>query len=239
MPDFSKIVLPYFLYTDDDIAHRVLYVEASRGCPFTCEFCLSSLDIPVRQVPLPSFIESLQDLLNRGAKQFKFVDRTFNLNVSSSKAILEFLLERYQPGHFYHFEMIPDRLPDALRDIIAKFPPGALQFEVGVQTFNEEIDGPDGQVAYNQHNIERACQVDHFLHWLGVGCFVLTLMVLTIFLALFGLDRMVATGPIEALLLAAKPFLTFLSAGLPALGAASRPARRWKADRPPTSTVRS
>src|ERR1051325_8294890 len=90
LPDFSKIALPYFLYTADDIAHRVLYVEASRGCPFTCEFCLSSLDIPVRQVPLPAFLESLQDLLNRGAKQFKFVDRTFNLNITSSKAILDF-----------------------------------------------------------------------------------------------------------------------------------------------------
>jgi radical SAM superfamily enzyme YgiQ (UPF0313 family) len=139
LPDFSQIVLPYDLYTDDDIAHRIIYVEASRGCPFTCEFCLSSLDIPVRQVPLPALLEQLQRLLDRGVKQFKFVDRTFNLNVNFSKAILEFFLERCQTGHFFHFEMIPDRLPEALREVIAKFPPGALQFEVGVQTFNEEV----------------------------------------------------------------------------------------------------
>jgi radical SAM superfamily enzyme YgiQ (UPF0313 family) len=139
LPDFSQIVLPYDLYSDDDIAHRIIYVEASRGCPFTCEFCLSSLDIPVRQVPLPALLEQLQRLLDRGVKQFKFVDRTFNLNVDISKAILEFFLERCQPGHFFHFEMVPDRLPEALRKIIAKFPPGALQFEVGVQTFNEEV----------------------------------------------------------------------------------------------------
>jgi radical SAM superfamily enzyme YgiQ (UPF0313 family) len=139
LPDFSQIVLPYDLYTDDDIAHRIIYVEASRGCPFTCEFCLSSLDIPVRQVPLPAMLEQLQRLLDRGVKQFKFVDRTFNLNVDISKTILEFFLERYQPGHFFHFEMIPDRLPESLREIIAKFPPGALQFEVGIQTFNEEV----------------------------------------------------------------------------------------------------
>jgi len=139
LPDFSQIVLPYDLYTDDDIAHRIIYVEASRGCPFTCEFCLSSLDIPVRQVPLPALLEQLQRLLDRGVKQFKFVDRTFNLNVDVSKIILEFFLERYQPGHFFHFEMIPDRLPESLREVITKFPPGALQFEVGVQTFNGEI----------------------------------------------------------------------------------------------------
>ena len=139
LPEFSRIALPYDLYTDDDIAHRIIYIEASRGCPFTCEFCLSSLDIPVRQVPLPVLLGQMQRLLNRGVKQFKFVDRTFNLNATTSKSILEFFLERYQPGHFFHFEMIPDRLPEALREVIAKFPSGALQFEVGIQTFNETV----------------------------------------------------------------------------------------------------
>jgi radical SAM superfamily enzyme YgiQ (UPF0313 family) len=141
LPDFSQLTLPYDLYTDDDVAHRIIYVEASRGCPFTCEFCLSSLDIPVRQVPLPALLDQLQRLLDRGVKQFKFVDRTFNLNVNVSQAILEFFLARYQPGHFFHFEMIPDRLPESLRSIIAKFPAGTLQFEVGVQTFNPEVGG--------------------------------------------------------------------------------------------------
>ena len=138
-PDFSQLVLPYDLYTDDDIAHRVIYVEASRGCPFTCEFCLSSLDVPVRQVPLPALLEHLQRLLDRGVKQFKFVDRTFNLNEQFSRAILEFFRERLRPGLFLHFEMVPDRLPVSLRDVIAKFPAGSLQFEVGVQTLNETV----------------------------------------------------------------------------------------------------
>ena len=138
LPALEQLVLPYDLYNEDDVAHRVIYVEASRGCPFTCEFCLSSLDIPVRQVPIEPLLAEMEKLLQRGVTQFKFVDRTFNLNIATSKAILDFFLTRYQPGLFVHFEMIPDRLPEALREIIAKFPPGALQFEVGIQTFDDE-----------------------------------------------------------------------------------------------------
>jgi len=158
-PEFSQLVLPYDLYTDDDIAHRIIYVEASRGCPFSCEFCLSSLDIPVRQAPLPALLEQWQRLLDRGVKQFKFVDRTFNLNVQVSQAILEFFLARYQPGHFFHFEMIPDRLPDSLRAIIARFPPGTLQFEVGIQTFNEDVS----HLISRRQNYEKLADNFHFL----------------------------------------------------------------------------
>ncbi|HSI36417.1 MAG TPA: DUF4080 domain-containing protein [Tepidisphaeraceae bacterium] len=132
----NPLRLPYGLYSDHDLAHRVVYVEASRGCPFKCEFCLSSLDVPVRNVPTDAFVAAMQDLLDRGLRQFKFVDRTFNLNLKISRAILEFFLARYTPGLFLHFEMIPDRLPEPLRELIAQFPPGALQFEVGIQTFN-------------------------------------------------------------------------------------------------------
>ena len=139
IPDLARVVLPYDLYNDDDVAHRVIYIEASRGCPFTCEFCLSSLDIPVRQFPLEALLAAAQKLLDRGVRQFKFVDRTFNLNIATSRRILEFFLERQRPGLFVHFEMIPDRLPEALRMVIAQFPPGALQFEVGVQTFDESV----------------------------------------------------------------------------------------------------
>jgi radical SAM superfamily enzyme YgiQ (UPF0313 family) len=133
------LLLPYHLYTDHDLAHRVVYVEASRGCPFKCEFCLSSLDVPVRNAPLSDFLAAMQSLLDRGLRQFKFVDRTFNLNLNFSKAILQFFLDRLVPGLFLHFEMIPDRLPEALRALIKQFPPGVLQFEVGIQTFNEHV----------------------------------------------------------------------------------------------------
>jgi len=139
LPDLARLALPYDLYDERDLAHRVVYVEASRGCPFTCEFCLSSLDIPVRQFPLEAFLASMQRLLDRGLRTFKFVDRTFNLNLHTSRVILQFFLDRHTPGLFVHFEMIPDRLPEPLRELITKFPPGALQFEVGIQSFNDEV----------------------------------------------------------------------------------------------------
>jgi radical SAM superfamily enzyme YgiQ (UPF0313 family) len=139
LPEPAQLALPYELYNEEDVAHRIIYVEASRGCPFTCEFCLSSLDVPVRQFPLPPLLAELQKLLDRGVSQFKFVDRTFNLNIATGKAILQFFLDRHRHGLFLHFEMIPDRLPEPLRELIAQFPPGALQFEVGIQTFDETV----------------------------------------------------------------------------------------------------
>lgn len=141
LPEMSQLALPYDFYGDEDIANRIIYIEASRGCPFTCEFCLSSLDVPVRSVDLETFLGALASLIERGVKQFKFVDRTFNLNLNTSRTILQFLLDRYEPGMFFHFEMVPDRLPEGLRDLVRKFPAGSLQFEVGIQTFNETVAG--------------------------------------------------------------------------------------------------
>jgi radical SAM superfamily enzyme YgiQ (UPF0313 family) len=138
-PPIDSLCMPYDLYTDADIAQRVIYVEASRGCPFKCEFCLSSLDKGVRKFPLAPFLAQMQRLLDRGLNQFKFVDRTFNLSIETSQAILEFFLARDRPGLFIHFEMVPDRLPEALRDLIARFRPGSLQFEVGIQTWNPAV----------------------------------------------------------------------------------------------------
>lgn len=103
VPTFDQLQLPYDLYSDADVANRVLYVEVSRGCPFTCEFCLSSLEIPVRQANLEQFLAAMQSLLDRGARQFKFVDRTFNLNLRVSRTILQFFLDRLVPGLFLHF----------------------------------------------------------------------------------------------------------------------------------------
>ena len=197
VPALEKLASPYALYTDDDIAHRVLYVEASRGCPFTCEFCLSSLDIPVRQFPLAPFLADLGALLGRGVNQFKFVDRTFNLNIASSQAILEFFLARLRPGLFVHFEMIPDRLPEALREIIARFPRGTLQFEVGIQTFDEAT----AKNISRRQNLDRLADNFRFLRS-RTGVHVHADLIaglpgesLESFAA--GFDRLVALGPQE------------------------------------------
>ncbi len=138
-PDLARIELPFAHYTDDDIARRFLYVEASRGCPFKCEFCLSALDKTAWAFDLDVFLAGLGALHGRGARHFRFVDRTFNLKVASSVRILEFFLERMDERLFVHFEVIPDHLPERLKEVIARFPRGSLQFEVGIQTWNPAV----------------------------------------------------------------------------------------------------
>lgn len=144
-PPMEELVLPYGEYTDEDVAHRVLYVEASRGCPFRCEFCLSSLDKTAWSFPQEAFMQALAQLWQRGARNFKFVDRTFNLKVDASARILEFFLDKLPsdpataPNFLAHFEVIPDHLPARLKELIARFPPGTLQLEVGIQSFNVEV----------------------------------------------------------------------------------------------------
>ena len=147
-PPLDVLALPYGEYTDEDLQKRLLYVEASRGCPFTCEFCLSSLDKTAWAFDLDRFMAEMAVLYERGARNFKFVDRTFNLKVDTSVRILQFFLDRMQdeagavrnaPGLFVHFEVVPDSLHARLKALIARFPAGSLQFEVGIQSFNPEV----------------------------------------------------------------------------------------------------
>ena len=136
LPDIKKIASPYSFYTEEDIKNRVIYVEASRGCPYKCEYCLSSLDVSVRNFDTDLFLADIEQLIQRGARQFKFVDRTFNLSPSTSTKILKFFLDRIHLGLFLHFELVPDRLPEELKILIKQFPQGSLQFEIGVQTWS-------------------------------------------------------------------------------------------------------
>ena len=135
----DELELPYAWYDAEDIRNRLIYVEASRGCPFKCEFCLSSLDKTAKPFELNRFLDAMEDLYQRGARNFKFIDRTFNLKVSTSVAILEFFLERMDDDLYLHFEVIPDHLPPRLKQVLTLFPDASLQFEIGVQTFDPEI----------------------------------------------------------------------------------------------------
>ncbi len=135
----ADIRLPYYLYDAEDVAHRIIYVEASRGCPFKCEFCLSALDKTAKPYDLDLFLSEMDHLHRRGVRHFKFVDRTFNLKVEHSVRIMEFFLERMDEQLFLHFELIPDHLPERLKETIARFPHGQIQFEIGIQSFNPEV----------------------------------------------------------------------------------------------------
>jgi radical SAM superfamily enzyme YgiQ (UPF0313 family) len=152
-PLLEELELPYAWYSDEDLRNRLIYVEASRGCPFKCEFCLSSLDKTAKPFELARFLDAMDDLYQRGARNFKFIDRTFNLKVSTSVAILEFFLQRLDDNLYLHFEVIPDNLPEKLRQVLTRFPPGTLQFEIGVQTFDPEIQ----QTISRRQDNEKTC----------------------------------------------------------------------------------
>ncbi len=136
--DMATLALPYDFYSDADIAHRYIYIEASRGCPFRCEFCLSSIANQVRNVETEHLRIILEKLWQRGARNFKFIDRTFNLNIKIAGQLLDFFLSKSAP-YFLHFEVIPDHFPEALKNRLAQFPAGALQLEIGIQTLNATV----------------------------------------------------------------------------------------------------
>ncbi|MBC3862129.1 DUF4080 domain-containing protein [Undibacterium jejuense] len=167
-PPMNEIKLPYALYTDQDIRHRTLYVEASRGCPFKCEFCLSALDKTAWPFDIDAFLAEMESLYQRGARLFKFVDRTFNLNVKTSLKIMQFFLDKLAAAPhdpvFAHFEVVPDHLPDALKEGIQKFPDGTLQFEIGIQSFNPEVQSLISRKQNNDkaaENIRWLCEHSH------------------------------------------------------------------------------
>lgn len=135
--DLTTLKMPYYLYSDEDIKNRLIYVEATRGCPFTCEFCISSLSKGVREFDLDKFLAEMKILIDRDVKQFKFVDRTFNLKFDRVQKMLHFFKENWQDGMILHFEIFPDKLSPAMLQEIKNFPNGGLHLEAGVQTFYE------------------------------------------------------------------------------------------------------
>jgi radical SAM superfamily enzyme YgiQ (UPF0313 family) len=151
LDNLAEIKTAYHLYTDEDVAKKLIYVESSRGCPFDCDFCLSAVKSKesgsaVREFPLESFLADMDLLVNRGVRTFKFLDRTFNANINRAVKICEFFLqkldEREKAGHapfVVHFEMVPSLFPQKLRETLARFPPDSLRLEIGIQTLNAEV----------------------------------------------------------------------------------------------------
>ena len=138
-PDLAQVALPYRLYTDEDIAHRVVYAESTRGCPFRCEYCTSAGSGGVRAFPREALLEAFGALLDRGVRQFKFLDRSFNFGGEAALAVLDFFAARQFTGLRLHFEFTPDALDAAWRERLLRFEPGMLHIEMGVQTWSPAV----------------------------------------------------------------------------------------------------
>ncbi|MBO5937180.1 MAG: DUF4080 domain-containing protein [Clostridia bacterium] len=140
--DFDKTASPYCKEYFESLGNRIAYIESSRGCPFSCAFCLSGRCGKVRFIPLERVKSEMVLLSEMGATTIKFVDRTFNCNPKRALEILSFIKEEYgkkiPDGVCFHFEIAADILTQELFEVISQLPVGAVQFEVGIQSFNEE-----------------------------------------------------------------------------------------------------
>lgn len=135
-PDLDRVALPYDEYSEPDLARKFAYLESSRGCPYGCEFCLSSVQPDVRLFPLDALFPAWDALVDRGALRLKFIDRTFNLELGRSREILRFWRARMRPGMVMQVEIVPDRIQEELFPLIASFPAGSLRVEAGVQSYD-------------------------------------------------------------------------------------------------------
>lgn len=134
--DMDEIVFPY--EEDEDLNNKIVYYEGSRGCPFRCKYCLSSTTHGVRFHSIERTLEELNFFIKKGVKLVKFVDRTFNCNHKYSMAIWDFLIKADTNTKF-HFEISADILKEEEIELLKKAPKGRFQFEVGVQTTNDDV----------------------------------------------------------------------------------------------------
>lgn len=129
-----------FVYEDlSDMAHKIIYYEASRGCPFSCQYCLSSINKGVRLVPLDHVKKHLQHFYNHQVKQVKFVDRTFNANKAFAMSIWKYLITHDNQYTNFHFEIAAELIDDELLALLKRARPGLIQFEIGVQSTNPQV----------------------------------------------------------------------------------------------------
>jgi radical SAM superfamily enzyme YgiQ (UPF0313 family) len=139
--DLSTIKEPY--YQEDDIKHiphKISYIESSRGCPYNCSYCLSSLEKKVRFFPIQTVLDAITYLMNHGSKTIKFLDRTFNAN-THSLTIIDHIIKQDNQQTVFQFEITGDILPMSLIDYIhSNARPGLFRFEIGIQSTNEETN---------------------------------------------------------------------------------------------------
>ena len=136
--DLSRIPFSYHTVALEDLEHRIIYYESSRGCPFSCSYCLSSIDKQVRFRDLELVKEELCYFLDARVPQVKFVDRTFNCKKSHAMAIWKFIQEHDNGITNFHFEIAADLLGEDEMELLAKMRPGLVQLEIGVQTTNTQ-----------------------------------------------------------------------------------------------------
>ena len=135
--DLSTIPFPYTEKDMDDLEHKIIYYESSRGCPFSCQYCLSGNKNTVRFFPQERTLEELQWFIDHGVKQVKFVDRTFNCAPHHHRPLMEFMRDSDTDMNF-HLEMEPELMTEWETNILCETPPGRIQIEVGVQSTHKK-----------------------------------------------------------------------------------------------------
>ncbi|MFD2921080.1 DUF4080 domain-containing protein [Terrimonas rubra] len=129
---------PYQYDDPTTLAHKVSYIETSRGCPYKCSFCLASLDNKVRYLPMQTIKDNLLYLMQHG-RVIKFLDRTFNIKKDFTLELFQFILDNHRPGNVFQFEITADIVhPDIIAFINEKVPTGLFRFEIGIQTVNQQ-----------------------------------------------------------------------------------------------------
>lgn len=136
--DMDRIPFPYGFLEMEQLEHRIIYYESSRGCPFSCAYCLSSIDKSVRFRSLERVKEELAFFLRARVPQVKFVDRTFNCKKSHAMAIWQFIRENDNGITNFHFEIAADLLDQEELDLLSFMRPGLIQLEIGVQSTNPD-----------------------------------------------------------------------------------------------------
>lgn len=136
LPDLSTLPFPYPEISEPD--NKIYYYESSRGCPFSCAYCMSSLDKRVRFMPLERVFNDLQKFLDAGTKLVKFVDRTYNLNEERYISIWNYILDHHNGKTMFHFEIEAEFLSEKALDFLQKVPEGVMQFEIGIQSANSK-----------------------------------------------------------------------------------------------------